>query len=86
MIFVPIQQVTGAESYIGGAVIERLLAAGHTVHGTWRGRDEQTIRHLFGMKNAATNLKLFIVSRRCKKGCQDIASPSHGSRREETMN
>ena len=48
-------------------MIERLLTAGHTVHGTWRGRDEQTVQHLFSMKNAATNLKLFIVSLRLKE-------------------
>ena len=55
-------QVTGAESYIGGAVIERLLIAGHTVHATWRGRDHGTVKHLLSLKNAATHLKLFVVS------------------------
>lgn len=54
-------KVTGAESYIGAAVIERLLVAGHTVHATWRGKDASTIKHLRGMKNAITNLRLFVV-------------------------
>ena len=54
-------KVTGAESYIGAAVIERLLVAGHTVHATWRGKDSTTIKHLLDMKNAATHLRLFAV-------------------------
>ena len=54
-------KVTGAESYIGAAVIERLLIAGHMVHATWRGKDASTIKHLRGMKNSATNLRLFVV-------------------------
>ena len=54
-------KVTGAESYIGAAVIERLLIAGHTVHATWRGKEASTIKHLGRMKNSTTHLRLFVV-------------------------
>ncbi|KAF8069457.1 CCR1 [Scenedesmus sp. PABB004] len=52
--------VTGATGYLAGHIIKRLLAAGHTVHGTARhpGSSAGTA-HLRAMPGAAERLKLF---------------------------
>ena len=77
-------KVTGAESYIGAAVIERLLVAGHTVHATWRGKDASTIKHLRGMKNAITNLRLFVVGSPLDLLAQDCSLQKATSRIDQS--
>ena len=51
--------VTGATGYIAGALVARLLAAGHTVHGTVRDPFSSKCDHLKAMPGAAARLKLF---------------------------
>ena len=54
--------VTGGTGYIAGAIIARLLAAGHTVHATVRDpNNEQKLRWLRTLPKASTNLKFFKV-------------------------
>ena len=53
--------VTGATGYIAGALVARLLAAGHTVHGTVRDPASAKCAHLRAMDGAAQRLKLFKV-------------------------
>lgn len=50
--------VTGASGYIASAVVQRLLAAGHTVHGTVRDVAKKT-DHLLALDGASERLKLF---------------------------
>jgi len=48
--------------YIAGAIIARLLAAGHTVHATVRDpSNEQKLCWLKGLPQASTHLKFFKV-------------------------
>lgn len=54
--------VTGATGYIAGALVARLLAAGHTVHGTVRDPGSAKCDHLRAMAGAGERLKLFKVS------------------------
>ena len=55
--------VTGGTGYIAGAIIARLLAAGHTVHATVRDpNNEQKLRWLRGLPDASTQLKFFKVT------------------------
>jgi nucleoside-diphosphate-sugar epimerase len=52
--------VTGATSFISGAIISRLLTAGHTVHATCRDPDNvDPISHLLALPGASERLKLF---------------------------
>ena len=52
--------ITGASGFIGSAVVCRLLAAGHTVHGTWRGGDDPaTLAALRALPGATERLHLF---------------------------
>lgn len=52
--------VTGATGYLAGHIVQRLLAAGHTVHGTARqANSTSATRHLLAMPGAAERLKLF---------------------------
>ncbi|CAL5224580.1 g7286 [Coccomyxa viridis] len=52
--------VTGGTGYIAGAIIARLLAAGHTVHATVRDpSNEQKLRWLRALPNASSHLKFF---------------------------
>ncbi|KAF6255184.1 heme peroxidase-related protein [Scenedesmus sp. NREL 46B-D3] len=52
--------VTGATGYLAGHIIKRLLAAGHTVHGTARHpASSPSTAHLHQMEGAAHRLKLF---------------------------
>jgi nucleoside-diphosphate-sugar epimerase len=52
--------VTGATGYLAGHIVQRLLAAGHTVHGTARQpSNSSTTKHLLAMPGAAEHLKLF---------------------------
>lgn len=54
--------VTGGTGYIAGAIITRLLAAGHTVHATVRDPNSQTkLQFLRSLPNAGTHLKFFKV-------------------------
>ncbi len=54
--------VTGGTGYIAGAIIARLLAAGHTVHATVREPNSQTkLQYLKSLPNANTRLKFFKV-------------------------
>lgn len=54
--------VTGATGYLAGVIVRRLLAAGHTVHGTVRDPGATAkVAHLWGMPGAADRLKLFKV-------------------------
>jgi hypothetical protein len=54
--------VTGGSSYIASPIIQRLLAAGHTVHVTVRTEDaEQGVQHLQQF-SGASRLKIFKVS------------------------
>ena len=55
--------VTGGTGYIAGAIIARLLAAGHTVHATVRDpNNDKKLRWLKGLHNASTHLKFFKVA------------------------
>ena len=55
--------VTGGTGYIAGAIIARLLAAGHTVHATVRDpSNEQKLRWLRALPRAGTHLKFFKVT------------------------
>lgn len=52
--------VTGATGYLAGHIVQRLLAAGHTVHGTARHASSSSgTQHLQAMPGAAEQLKLF---------------------------
>lgn len=52
--------VTGVTGYIAGHVVHRLLAAGHTVHGTCRNPDDQSATaHLWRLPGAKERLSLF---------------------------
>jgi nucleoside-diphosphate-sugar epimerase len=52
--------VTGATGYVAGSVIDRLLAAGHTVRGTCRAPEkENTIAHLKSLPGAADRLTFY---------------------------
>jgi hypothetical protein len=52
--------VTGATGYLAGHIVQRLLAAGHTVHGTARNADNAAaVRHLLAMPGADEQLRLF---------------------------
>jgi uncharacterized protein YbjT (DUF2867 family) len=52
--------VTGATGYLAGHIVQRLLAAGHTVHGTARNANNTSAtRHLLAMPGADEQLKLF---------------------------
>lgn len=52
--------VTGAGGYLAGHIVQRLLAAGHTVHATVRQPNSSSAtRHLLAMPGAADRLKLF---------------------------
>ncbi len=50
--------VTGAAGYIAAQVVQRLLAAGHIVHGTVRNPDDSKVTFLKSLPNSE-NLKLF---------------------------
>lgn len=61
--------VTGGTGYIAGAIIARLLAAGHTVHATVRDpSNEQKLRWLRALPNASSHLKFFKVAL-CPRFC-----------------
>ncbi|GLC73284.1 hypothetical protein PLESTF_001356300 [Pleodorina starrii] len=52
--------VTGATGYIAGPIIERLLRAGHTVHGTCRDPSNLTaLSPLMDLPGASERLRLF---------------------------
>lgn len=52
--------VTGATGYLAGHIVQRLLAAGHTVHATARQPNSRSsTAHLLAMPGAAQRLKLF---------------------------
>jgi hypothetical protein len=52
--------VTGATGYLAGHIVQRLLAAGHVVHGTARQpNSSSSTKHLLAMPGAAERLKLF---------------------------
>jgi nucleoside-diphosphate-sugar epimerase len=52
--------VTGVTGYIAGHVVQRLLAAGHTVRGTCRNpHDERATEHLWRLPGAKERLSLF---------------------------
>lgn len=52
--------VTGATGYIAGAIVQRLLAAGHTVHATCRNpADTAKVAHLQALPGATKRLCLF---------------------------
>ncbi|CAL8464641.1 g4176 [Coccomyxa elongata] len=52
--------VTGGTGYIAGAIIARLLAAGHTVHATVRDPNSQTkLQYLKSLPGAETRLHFF---------------------------
>ncbi|PNH06562.1 Tetraketide alpha-pyrone reductase 1, partial [Tetrabaena socialis] len=52
--------VTGATSYVAGPIVARLLAAGHTVHGTCRDPSSgPTTSALRALPGAASRLRLF---------------------------
>eukprot|EP00803_Ostreobium_quekettii_P001506 evm.model.scf_274.2 EVM.evm.TU.scf_274.2 scf_274:13939-18385(+) len=52
--------VTGATGYLAGLVVQRLLASGHTVHGTCRSPDnEALVAGLKALPGAGERLKLF---------------------------
>jgi len=54
--------VTGASGYLAGTIVRRLLAAGHTVHGTVRDPAiTGKVAHLWDMPGAGERLKLFKV-------------------------
>ena len=55
--------VTGGTGYIAGAIIARLLAAGHTVHATVRDPgNEKKLAHLKSLPGAESRLRFFKVS------------------------
>ncbi len=55
--------VTGGTGFIAGAIIARLLAAGHTVHATVRDPSSQTkLEYLKSLPGAETRLHFFKVS------------------------
>lgn len=52
--------VTGATGYVAGHIVQRLLAAGHTVHATARNpSNAKAVGHLTSLPGAAERLKLF---------------------------
>jgi nucleoside-diphosphate-sugar epimerase len=52
--------VTGATGYVAGHIVKRLLAAGHTVHGTCRSPDDaRSTAHLRALPGAPQRLHLF---------------------------
>jgi nucleoside-diphosphate-sugar epimerase len=52
--------VTGATGYVAGHIVKRLLAAGHTVHGTCRNpEDARSTAHLRALPGAGERLVLF---------------------------
>jgi nucleoside-diphosphate-sugar epimerase len=52
--------VTGATGYVAGHIVKRLLAAGHTVHGTCRSPDDlRSTEHLLALPGAKERLTLF---------------------------
>lgn len=52
--------VTGAAGFIASVVVCRLLAAGHTVHATYRqGDDPSTLAALRALPNAEERLRFF---------------------------
>ena len=52
--------VTGATGFIGGAIVQRLLAAGHVVHGTCREPGQTSnVAHLKALHGASERLRLF---------------------------
>jgi len=52
--------VTGARGYIGAHIVQRLLFAGHSVHGTVRGdTDGEATAFLRALPGAAARLRLF---------------------------
>lgn len=54
--------VTGATGYVAGALIQRLLASGHSVHATCRNPDNKaSIAHLVDLPGAEKRLKFFKV-------------------------
>lgn len=54
--------VTGSTGYVAGSIVERLLAAGHTVHATCRDPNkEKSVGHLKKMAGAEERLMLFQV-------------------------
>lgn len=56
--------VTGASGYVAGAVVARLLAAGHAVRGTVRDPgNKKKVAHLLAMPGAAERLTLFKVGK-----------------------
>jgi nucleoside-diphosphate-sugar epimerase len=57
--------VTGASGFLSSALVKRLLAAGHVVHGTARNpADQAKLGHLLSLPGAAERLRLFKVRRR----------------------
>ena len=53
--------VTGATGYVAGALVERLLAAGHIVHGTVRVSGLKNTTHLTSLPGASERFKLFVA-------------------------
>jgi len=52
--------VTGASGFVAGPLVQRLLAAGHTVHATVRDANkESSVKHLKALPGADKRLKLF---------------------------
>ena len=52
--------VTGAGGYVAGHIVQRLLVAGHTVHGTVRDpQNSKVVGHLTSLPGAEQRLKLF---------------------------
>lgn len=55
--------VVGASGFLGSHIVSRLLAGGHTVHGTTRDvGDTKRTAHLRELPGAAERLRLFQVS------------------------
>lgn len=61
--------VTGGTGYVAGALIERLLVSGHTVHATCRNPENRaSVAHLVEIPGAEKRLKFFKVGV-CLFGC-----------------
>lgn len=51
--------VTGVTGYVAGPIVQRLLAAGHTVHGTVRNKNSALVKRLLELPGATDRLRIF---------------------------